>query len=155
MNRSVSSRQVVVGKRRDAEILAFCLLLIAYCLLVHCSPADQKFKQYLVEGEVLYGKHCSNCHQKDGKGLGQIYPPLDQSDFMEANPNEVICLIKVGKSGEMTVNGIVYNQPMPGIPLLTELEIAEISTYIYNSWGRERGLVEVAEVQSALKGCEP
>lgn len=129
-----------------------CLLLFC-CVLTGCNRQDQKFKQYLVEGEVLYGKYCSNCHQKNGKGLGLVYPPLAPSDFMDNNFADVICLMKKGRTGEMTVNGQSFNQPMPGVPSLTELELAEIATYVYNSWGHERGLVDVKEVGDALKPC--
>ena len=133
-----------------------CLLLFAYCLLllINCTPKDPKFQQYFVEGEQIYLQRCSNCHQKDGKGLGLVYPPLAPSDFMDKNFEEVICLMKNGRQGEMTVNGNVYNQPMKGIPALTELEIAEIATYIYNSWGRERGLISVNDAGKILQICD-
>src|SRR5262245_48428098 len=104
-------------------------------LLGSCNSKDTKLQQYVVQGEQLYVKHCSNCHQKNGKGLGLVYPPVDKSDFMEQNFAEVLCLMRNGKSGEITVNGKSFNQPMPGIPLLTDLEIAEIATYLYNSNG--------------------
>ena len=133
-----------------------CLLLIVNCLLVfsNCTPKDPKFQQYFVQGEQIYLQFCSNCHQKDGKGLGLVYPPLAPSDFMDKNFEEVICLMKNGRQGEMTVNGNVYNQPMKGIPALTELEIAEIATYIYNSWGRERGLISVNDAGKILQICD-
>ena len=132
-----------------------CLLLFAYCLLllINCTPKDPKFQQYFVEGEQIYLQRCSNCHQKDGKGLGLVYPPLAPSDFMDKNFEAVICLMKNGRQGEMTVNGKVYNQPMKGIPALTELEIAEIATYLYNTWGRERGLVSVNDAGKILQTC--
>lgn len=120
---------------------------------LHCSRKDPKFQQYFVEGEQLYLKNCSNCHQKNGKGLGLVYPPLAPSDFMEKNFEEVICLMKKGKIGSMVVNGNEFRQPMPGIPTLTELEVAEIATYIYNSWGHQRGIVEVRQVSPVLKAC--
>ena len=129
----------------------YCLLPIAYCLLVSCS--DPKFQQYLTEGEQLYIKNCSNCHQRNGKGLGLVYPPLAPSDFMEKNVEAVICLMKNGQTGEITVNGNSFNQPMPGVPSLTELEIAEIATYIYNSWGHEKGIIEVKQVSQSIKSC--
>ncbi len=95
----------------------------------------------------------SNCHQNDGSGLGKLYPPLAKSDFLEKNLAEVICLIKYGRSGEVWVNGVMYNQPMKGTPALTELEIAEIATYIYNSWGNVHDMVEVTEVAALLSTC--
>jgi hypothetical protein len=42
---------------------------------------------------------------------------------------------------------------MPGIPTLTDLEVAEIATYIYNTWDHKRGIVEVKEVTSVLNAC--
>jgi cytochrome c551 len=118
-----------------------------------CTPGDPKLQQYFVEGEQLYLKNCANCHQRDGTGLGRVYPPLANSDFMDNHFDEVACLIKKGRRGALTVNGEVYVQVMPGVPSLTELEIAEITTYIYNSWGHEKGLIEVRQVNQSLQPC--
>ena len=145
---NVGRRQFTAGKR-----LSFLMLAVSVCILMNCSQRDPKFQQYFVEGEQLYIKNCSNCHQKNGKGLGLVYPPLASADFMDKNFDEVICMMKKGRKGEMTVNGNMFNQPMPGVPSLTELEIAEIATYIYNNWGHEKGLVEVKTVSHSLQPC--
>ena len=130
-------------------------MLICACLLLPgCEGASSvKFKQYYVQGEKLYIKHCSNCHQVDGSGLGRLYPPLNASDYMQKNFRDVVCLIREGKTGELLVNGRQFNQPMPGVPSLTDLEVAEIATYIYNSWSHERGIVEVKEAATILASC--
>ena len=47
-----------------------------------------------------------------------------------------------------------YNQAMPGIPSLTNLEIAEIATFIYNSWTHEQGIIEISAVNKMLQECE-
>ena len=119
-----------------------------------CSTKDAKFQQYYAQGQVLYEKNCSNCHQKNGKGLGLLYPPLASSDYFEKNFNASLCLMKYGTKGEITVNGKKFNKPMPGVPSLTELEIAEIATYIYNSWEHQRGLVDVSEASQVLRDCK-
>lgn len=124
-----------------------------------CNPNKKagesvKFQQYYVEGEQLYIANCSNCHQKSGTGLGLIYPPLNESDFMNENLDQVICLMKYGRSGELIVNGKNFNQPMPGVPTLTELELAEIATYIYNTWTHEKGIVDLPTVKQALQNCK-
>jgi len=134
----------------------------AFSFLISCSSKPEstkkgtsiKFDQYYVHGEVLYATHCSNCHQKTGTGLGRVYPPLVKSDFMDRHPEAVICLIRNGKEGELIVNGKSFNQRMPGIPSLTDLEIAEITTFIYNAWGGEREMFEVNEVSRVLMGCD-
>ncbi|MFN7260365.1 MAG: c-type cytochrome [Cyclobacteriaceae bacterium] len=117
------------------------------------SHRDTKFQQYYVQGEQLYLKNCSNCHQKKGGGLGRLYPPLNKSDYMDQHLENVICLMKNGIEGELLVNGRKYNKEMKGIPSLTELEIAEIATYIYNSWEHQRGIIDIQAVNEALKKC--
>lgn len=144
---------------RSTVTHCLCLLPIAYCLLsIGCAKESgqdsAKFTQYYNQGELLYTKHCSNCHQKNGKGLGRLYPPLDSSDYMTKNFNEVICLMENGKSGSLVVNGIEFNQPMPGVPTLTDLEVAQIATYIYNTWTHDRGIVEVKDVTAILTKCD-
>jgi cytochrome c551 len=135
----------------------FALLLLA----CHSKKEDTgntpdtsiKFKQYFIKGEQLYLKHCSNCHQKDGTGLGLLYPPLNQSDYMRTHFEAVICLIKNGTEGPISVNGKVYNKPMPATLGLTDLEIAEIATYIYNTGEHNRGLIDVKTTSSILSSC--
>ncbi|MCU0420052.1 MAG: cytochrome c [Cyclobacteriaceae bacterium] len=122
-------------------------------LLAACTGRDPKFQQYYVQGEKLYQQHCSNCHQKKGEGLGRLYPPLAQSDYMQQNFDQVICLMRYGIQGPLTVNGITYNQAMPGVPQLTELELAELATYIYNTGEHARGRVTLEEVARSLKAC--
>jgi mono/diheme cytochrome c family protein len=139
------------------------LLSTLYLLLFSCSTkfennqadTSPKFKQYYYQGEQLYLKNCSNCHQKDGTGLGLLYPPLNQSDYMDENVENVLCLVRYGKEGELIVNGKKFNQPMPGIPSLSDLEIAEISTYIYNTWDHKHGIIDVKEASKILQSCQP
>lgn len=134
------------------------LVALAACTgkkVENVSASEQvKFEQYLVEGQRLYQLHCANCHQTDGAGLGKLYPPLAGSDYMMDDVLRVSCIIKNGLSSEIKVNGVDYHQPMPAIPQLTELEIAEIITYTANSWGNKSGIVNVKNVNEALKKCD-
>ncbi len=113
-----------------------------------------KFNQYLIEGKRLYLKHCSNCHQEDGTGLVRLYPPIKDSDYLIENVEKTICIMKNGQSGEIVVNGITYNQPMPANPRLTNLEIAEIATYVFTRWGHQERWFTHEEVRKILDSCE-
>jgi cytochrome c551 len=154
-----NSHQPKIKKTSSFQFSAFCLVLGAISFMIldfSCtSKESSKFTQYYNQGEALYLKHCSNCHQKNGTGLGRIYPPLEKSDYMNNNFTDVICLIRYGKKEPLMVNGKDFNQAMPGILTLTDLEIAEISTYIYNSWGNQKGIIEVREVSVILQTCPP
>lgn len=135
---------------------SYWILAIGFWVFLQssCSNKDPKFQQYFVQGQMLYEKHCSNCHNKNGQGLGRLYPPVASSDYFIQNLNTSICLMKYGFEGKILVNGKDYNKRMPGVPSLTELELAEITTYISNSWGLSKGIVEIAAVNNALKACE-
>lgn len=120
---------------------------------IHCSPGDARFKQYYAEGEQLYLKKCSNCHQANGEGLRKVYPPVAGSDFLRNNLERVVCGMKYGMDGEITVNGVGFQQAMPGDITLTALEVAEIATYVYNTWGEERGLIDAKDIGPLLDSC--
>ena len=150
----------VQGSRLGIVLLsAFGFLLLTSCGEKKKDAAETnaissvKEQQYYVHGEQLYLKHCSNCHQASGTGLGLIYPPLAKSDFIDKNFESVICLMRHGINGELIVNGKSFNKEMPGIPSLTDLEIAEIATYLYNTWGHQRDSVELKEVSAILDRC--
>ncbi|RYC70271.1 MULTISPECIES: c-type cytochrome [Spirosoma] len=125
------------------------LLTLASCQ----SDEEIKRQKYITEGILLYKSNCANCHQADGKGVAALYPPLAGSDYL-ANKDKVICLIKYGLNGPIVVNGKRYNRPMPAQLQLSDLEVAEITTYIYNEWGKETGLTSVTAVTPILKACE-
>ncbi|MEJ7647197.1 MAG: cytochrome c [Chryseolinea sp.] len=136
-----------------------CFASLGAFLICSCREQSQgghkssvKFDQYFVKGEQLYQMNCSNCHQKNGRGLGRVYPPVDTSDFIDNKFQDVLCLLRYGRKGEIIVNGKMYNQAMPP-PALTDLEIAEIATYLYNNWGRKRGIVEVTDVSQKMLNC--
>lgn len=145
---------------RQQFLIACTTLTISLGLLASCNRQsntgnadDTKLQLYYVQGELLYLANCSNCHQKDGSGLRLVYPPLYPSDFIDNNPEQVLCLIRNGSPGGLTVNGNRYVQRMPPHSDLTDLEIAEIATYLYNTWGRKEGIVEVTTVSAALEKC--
>jgi cytochrome c551 len=134
------------------QVIIISFFLTA-CISRGGGDSSPKFQQYYVQGEQLYLRHCSNCHQKDGSGLGLLYPPLDTSDYMQNNFEDVVCLIRNGKEADLVVNGKSYNQRMPPVPV-TDLEVAEIVTYIYNSWSHQRDLVDVKLVSEILNSCD-
>ncbi len=142
-----------------------CIALLVVVMVWGCNESakdDQEFtrrerielRQYYVMGERLYAQHCSNCHMPNGEGLGRLIPPLKGTDFMERD-SLLACIIKNGISGEIAVNGVIYNQPMPGISQLTNLEIAQISAYLYKEFFDEDVLLKPSAIEKMLLACEP
>ncbi len=126
-----------------SKILIFLLTLSA------CSSAEQvKYEQYMIAGEQLYAKHCSNCHGAQGKGLKNLYPPLLNSDYLQ-DFSQTLCVIRNGAKGKMIVNGVVYDQIMPQNKKLYDLDIAQIATYMYSKWGNKKELITTEKLQIA------
>jgi cytochrome c551 len=115
------------------------------------SISDTRVLQYAIQGKNIYERSCANCHQSNGEGLGKLIPPLNPSDYMLEDIGRTVRIIKYGQSGEIIVNGISYNQPMPANPQLTNLEIAQLVTYLYNIWGNSEGLIDANNVSSYLE----
>lgn len=118
------------------------------------SEDDVKLQQYMVAGKEIFKTYCLACHQSEGQGLAKLYPPLAKSDYLMANPDKAACGIRNGQFEPITVNGVKYTQVMPPIPTLTDLEIAEVITYVSNSWGNNAGLIEVKQVTEWLDACK-
>lgn len=113
--------------------------------------SDPKVLQFAIPGKALYENYCANCHQKDGTGLGKLIPPLREADYFKTNRHRSIWIMKHGKVGEIVVNGQVYNQAMPANPNLSPLELAQIATYLYNSWGMSEGVIDAPQVERYLR----
>lgn len=129
-------------------------LLLLGCIAGCQSKAEIEREKYITEGIRLYRTYCANCHQTNGEGLAALYPPLAKSDYL-TNKNAVICLMRRGQQGPIKVNGRQYNRVMPAQLQLSDLEIAELTTYIYNKWGDEATISDVRSVRTVLAGCQP
>ena len=106
-----------------------------------------------IEGKKLYRIRCESCHQRDGKGLADLYPPLAESDYFDNNPHNIACIIKHGQETPLKVNGKMYNNPMVANGDLTNREISKIMSYLNNAWGRENGPVSPESVKKDLEKC--
>lgn len=97
--------------------------------------------QTMVRGKALYVTYCMNCHMEDGKGMEGVYPPLAKSDFLKKPAKMLIENILKGQSGEIKVNGVLYNAIMPAQDYLQDEEIADILNYFTNAWGNKNPIL--------------
>ena len=144
-----------------SSIVLILLIFLSSCTKKRRQETTRSYKeqvkleQYMVNGQRSYKLYCAHCHQEDGSGLKKLMPPLKNADFISNNLEETICIIKNGAKGEMIVNGENYNLVMPPNRFLKDIEVAELTTFIYNTWADGDRLVSIEEVQEALNKCEP
>jgi nitrite reductase (NO-forming) len=114
-------------------------------------------EQQVAAGKALYNGTCSVCHQANGAGLPDVFPPLAQSDWLMKDRDRTIGVVLNGLTGKVTVNGKDYNSVMPPMSQLSNDEIAHILTYVTNEWGNSGPAVtpaEVAKVRALTKRAE-
>jgi mono/diheme cytochrome c family protein len=99
-------------------------------------------------GKRLFATICAACHQPTGQGIAGRFPPLAGSDFLNSDKHRAIKVVINGLQGEVTVNGQKFNNSMPRFPL-TDEDIANALTYVYNSFGNSRKEVSPEEVNAA------
>jgi nitrite reductase (NO-forming) len=99
-------------------------------------------------GQELFAGTCSVCHQANGAGLPGVFPPLAKSDFLAADIKRATRIVLHGLNGKLTVNGQEYNSVMPPMNQLTDDEIANILTYVLNSWDNPGGQVSKDDVKA-------
>lgn len=134
--------------------MKYSLFICQIAMLVSCQSKEEiLYQQYVVEGRTLYEQNCANCHQSDGKGLRDLYPPLANTDLWKRISNQqLVCIIKQGQRGEIKVNGKSYAGYMPANPKLEAIDIAEIVTFMQESWGNKQ-IYSFDAAKAALKNC--
>ena len=105
------------------------------------------------DGETIYVKHCLSCHQKDGSGVPNMFPPIQKSDWVNGDKDKLIKVLLNGLEGDIDVNGDPYSQAMPKQNYLTDLQIASVLTYIRQNFGNNASAVLPADV-AKLRGPE-
>ncbi len=117
------------------------------------SSVDKaKFEKYMILGKEVYKTNCKNCHQTDGLGLRGIIPPLSGSDHLQSHQQDIPCLLIKGSKDSILVNDVIYPPQMPAHDI-SNLELAEVITFINNTWGNEYGFVKVKDVDKLLAEC--
>ncbi len=110
------------------------------------ESSNKTLAEKIASGKQIYTQTCFACHQANGEGIPNAFPPLAKSDYLNADVKRAISTVVNGKIGEITVNGKKYNSVMTKQTLTSE-EVADVLTYVYNSWGNNKTNVKVTTVQ--------
>jgi len=103
--------------------------------------------EVMQRGENVYKTYCLACHQANGTGNPGMFPPLDQTKKVLGNKDELIGIILHGLSGKIEVKGETYYQAMAPHKFLSDQQIADVLTYIRNSFGNSASMVTKEEVR--------
>ncbi len=122
-------------------------------------------KKKFPEGAVIFSATCQTCHGADGNGIASLAPPLNKSEWVNGDKQNLISIVLYGLTGPVEVDGHVYKAPeitahMPGIVNTKEFsdaDIAQLLSYVRKCWQNNAGKIteqEITAVRTKLKGRE-
>jgi mono/diheme cytochrome c family protein len=135
------------------KVIAFLLGVIG--IMAYSCQSEEKieFMRYYSAGQELYKTHCQNCHGQNGEGLAALIPPLNDVAYLKEHRSQLACYVKNGLKLPILVNGKAYSGQMPPATL-APVEIAQVLTYVQNSFGNKAGLHNIDHVNIELTKCE-
>jgi mono/diheme cytochrome c family protein len=103
------------------------------------------------KGAQVYAQNCASCHQANGKGTPAVFPPLAGNPYVNGPPTPVIHTVLYGLQGAK-VEGTSYTAQMPAWKTqLSNADVANVITYIRNSWGNKASAVTEGDVTKVAK----
>jgi nitrite reductase (NO-forming)/hydroxylamine reductase len=120
---------------------------------VHAAEvASRTLDERIEKGASVFSAHCAACHQANGQGLAGAFPPVAGSDYIAGDPGVVVTTVLNGLSGKITVNGQDYNAVMPSLSYLSDSDVADVATFVLNSWDNGGGEVNSGQVAATRGG---
>jgi mono/diheme cytochrome c family protein len=108
------------------------------------KASDEQMKR----GLAVYSRTCIACHQPTGKGLPPVFPSIAETPIVVGNPELPIKFILQGLIGPITVGGMTYNSVMPPVAGVSDGDIADVLTYVRQSFGNKGNPVSVDQVKA-------
>ena len=102
----------------------------------------------LKRGAAVYARTCIACHQPTGKGLPPVFPSIAGTPIVVGNPELPIKFILQGLMGPITIEGVTYNSMMPPVLGVSDQDIADVLTYVRQSFGNRGTIVTPAQVKA-------
>ena len=112
------------------------------------SAASAGLKSSIERGKLVYNNFCLACHQLDGGGVPKMNPPLIKTKWVLGDKKELISITLKGMTDPIEIDDEEYHNPMPPQSHLTDQQIADVLTYIRNSFGNKASAVSVGEVKA-------
>jgi len=109
------------------------------------SPQDR--------GSAVYATHCASCHQRDGSGVSNAYPPLGGSATVNGDADTLIAWLLFG-TRPATLPPRKGLAVMPQFPWLSDADVAAVLTRVRSQFGNDAPPITVEQV-AAVRAAGP
>ncbi|QJD98135.1 c-type cytochrome [Mucilaginibacter robiniae] len=97
-------------------------------------------------GKAVYTQYCLTCHQADGGGVQNMNPPLIKTSYVLGDKGRIIKIVLNGFNQKVDIDGDTYNNIMPSFNYLSNQQVADVLTFVRNSFTNKASAVTVDEV---------
>jgi mono/diheme cytochrome c family protein len=108
----------------------------------------------ITRGKQVYLEQCLACHQADALGVSGMNPPLVKTKFVLGDKAKLVKIVLNGMTG-IEIEGEDYHGVMAPHSDLTDQQIADVLTYVRNSFGNKAAAVKASEVKAIRAANKP
>jgi mono/diheme cytochrome c family protein len=123
------------------------------------APAPDRFVSDTADGARVFLDVCAACHQEDGSGKENEFPPLAGNPDLFLSTRFPALVVLNGIEGPIEVGGRTFDNAMPPFDFLTDEEIATVINYLRGQWGNSAlartGVTNLAPGDIAELRAEP
>lgn len=130
------------------KLLITTILCIVFVAYLWAQAKTTPLAASITRGQAVYAKACMTCHQKNGAGVPHLNPPLTKTSWVLGDKKKLITITLKGMNQPIEINDEEYLNAMPGLPHLTDQQVADVLTYVRNSFGNKASAVTPAEVKA-------
>lgn len=129
-------------------ITSILCLLVAVYLFAQVKKQPASSPASIKRGQKVFESTCIVCHQRNGNGVPRMYPPLVKTAYVLGDKSQLAQIVLKGLSKPIEVAGEQFNNTMPSFAQLTDQQIADVLTYVRNSFGNKASAVTPALVKA-------
>ena len=127
------------------KIASFLCLFCFVGLIVFAAWGPDKLA--MARGKKLYTTYCLTCHQADGGGVPGLNPPLEKTSYVLGRKTALIQIVLKGMDQKADIDGESYSNTMPPHKFLTNQQIADVLTFVRNSFNNKAAAITAADVR--------
>jgi len=127
------------------KIASFLCLFCFVGLIVFAAWGPDKLA--MARGKKLYTTYCLTCHQADGGGVPGLNPPLEKTSYVLCKKTALIQIVLKGMDQKADIDGESYSNTMPPHKFLTNQQIADVLTFVRNSFNNKAAAITAADVK--------
>jgi mono/diheme cytochrome c family protein len=125
------------GLRVPTDVRSRILDYLAIYLGPNPPPTDAeaaRTEEAAADGRSVYLDNCASCHQPNGRGTEEHFPPLAGNPDLFLDRLYPIYVVLNGLKGPLTVEGRQFQNVMPPFDHLPDASVAAVVTYIRTAW---------------------